>query len=189
MPAVELTSPNVKNYFIGKGVVAFKRDGEDDFRDMGNAATVEFTPELETLDHFSSRAGVKSKDRTVVTSKSGTVHLVLDEWTPSNLAIALLGDQATDVDGNIVIDIFSSNAVSGVLKFTGSNEIGPRYEVELARVDFIPSAALGLITDEWGQIDVTGNSVAVAGKFGTATLLANEGESVEPESEPVSEST
>lgn len=167
MPA----SPSPLNYFIGKGVLSFKRDGESVFRDLGNAPTVEFTPELTTLDHFSSRSGVRSKDRSVVTEKSGTVRIILEEWTLENLALALLGT----VDGN-AIKIFDSNAVGGELKLTGTNEIGPRYEWHFKRVEFIPSAALGAITDEWGQIDLTGNAVAVDGDFGTVTKIADEGE-------------
>ncbi len=181
MPAIELQSPNINNYFIGKGVLEFQRDGDAEYRDMGNATTVEFTPDLETLDHFSSRAGVKTKDRTVVISKSGTLHIVLEEWTPANMAIALLGEQGVDGNGNIAIDIFATNAVSGKLRFRGTNEVGPKYQVELNRVDFIPSAALGFLSDEWGAIDLTANTVAVAGKFGTATLMANEGEEVPSE--------
>lgn len=169
-----MDSPNTLNYFIGKGIVSFKRDGEEEFRDMGNAPTFEFTPNVTSLDHFSSRSGVKTKDRSVITETSGTAHIVLDEWTAENLAIALLGSVDTNTAGQKVINIFDSTTVGGELKLTGTNTVGPKWEYHFKRVEFIPSAALGAITDEWGQIDLTGNVLAVGGSFGTATLLAEE---------------
>jgi len=171
------TSPNVLNYFIGKGVVSFKKDGEMTFRDVGNVPEFEFTPELETLEHFSSRAGVKTKDRTVVISKSGTLRMVMEEFTAANLALALLGDVDTDSGGNTVIEIFASNAVSGQVKLTGTNEVGSRFEWLFNKVDFIPSSAISPISDEWGQLEVSGEVSAVNGKFGTVTKLGDEGDS------------
>ena len=61
---------------------------------MGNCTEFEFTPEIEKLDHFSSREGVRTKDKSVVLQKSGTVRLVLDEWSVENLKLAVLGSSA-----------------------------------------------------------------------------------------------
>jgi hypothetical protein len=107
---------------------------------------------------------------------------VLDEWTAQNLAIALLGSLETDSAGRPVIKIFDATTVGGELKLTGTNDVGPKWEYHFLRVEFVPSAALGAITDEWGQIDITGNMIAVGGEFGTATLLAEEEEASESES-------
>lgn len=161
---------SVDNYYIGKGIVSFKKAGVGGaYVDMGNCPTFEFTPELETLDHFSSRAGVKSKDKTVVISKKGTLKLVLDEWTPENLAIALLDD--TYSTG--AIEIFGGTSVKGSVKLVGSNDIGQQFTVEFLNVEFIPSAALSFITDEWGQIELTGQvEVDGTGSFGTVTVNA-----------------
>lgn len=174
MPATSRVSPNIENYYIGKGIVSFKKAGAGSFRDLGNVPVFEFTPNLDTLDHFSSRAGVKTKDRTVVIGKSGTLKMDMEEWTASNLAMALLGDFALDSAGNEEIDIFSSNAVSGEIKFVGTNEVGPRWELHFLKVDFIPSDAISPLSDEWGVLSVSGEVAAVSGKFGTATLLATE---------------
>lgn len=168
------TAPNIENYYIGKGVVSFKRDGETDYRDLGNVPTFEFTPVIEKLDHFSSRSGVKSKDRTVVISKSGTVRLVMDEWDVNNLAMALLGDISVNSDGNTEIAIFASNAISGSLKFRSANEVGPKFEWVLNKVDFIPSANVSPISEEFGQLEVNGEVSAVNGLFGTVVELAGE---------------
>lgn len=166
-----MASPDINEYYIGKGVVSFKKEGDLTFRDMGNAPTFEFTPDITKLEHFSSRSGVKAKDRTIVLEKKGTIKLVLDEWTVDNLAIALLGDVTTNTESQSVIEIFGSNAVSGMLKFEGTNEIGAKYEYLFNKVDFIPGSALSLISDEWGPLELTGDVAAVNGSFGTATRI------------------
>lgn len=174
-------SPNIANYLVGKGKVAFKIDGQSNWRDVGNVPSIAFTPKIEKLEHFSSREGVKTKDRTVVISKSGSLKMTMEEWSAANLALALLGD-ITQPAGRDQIAIFSQNAISGALKFIGTNEVGPRYEVELFKVDFIPSADLNFISDEWGTIEVEGEVSAVNGLFGTVTEIAEEGET--PTEEP-----
>ncbi|MBR0876882.1 hypothetical protein JQ608_06660 [Bradyrhizobium liaoningense] len=171
-------SPSILNYTIGKGIAALKfiDSAESDFTPMGNCPAFEFTPDLETLDHFSSMAGVKSKDRTVVISKSGTLKITAEEWTTRNMSIALLGDASVDSSGRTVIDIFSKNSIACEVKFTGTNEVGQKFEWHFLRVEFVPSSAISPISDEWGQLEVTGNVVAVAGKFGTVIHLGGEGD-------------
>jgi hypothetical protein len=167
-------SPSIEGYLIGKGKVYFMREGESPavWRDMGNAPTFELTPKLTKLEHFSSREGVKVKDKTVVVEKAMELKLVLDEWTADNLALALLGTVTDTVSpsGGKQIDIFSGNSVAGKIKCVGTNEVGPAWTYELNRVEFIPDKALGAISDEWGQIELTGDVTAVEGLgFGTAT--------------------
>jgi hypothetical protein len=155
----------VSDLYIGKGIVSFKKEGEAEYRDLGNCPEVEFTPEIETLEHFSSREGVRTKDLTVVLAKSGTVRVVFEELTPENLLIAFLGEENSDGS----IEIFASNAVSGALKFTGTNEVGRQFEVIFNKVDFIPSGAIPLISDEFLGVEITGEAAAVNGSFGTVT--------------------
>ncbi|MCK1668623.1 hypothetical protein [Bradyrhizobium sp. 153] len=175
---MEPTSPSILNYTIGKGIASLKRLdlAEADFTPMGNCPAFEFTPDLETLDHFSSMAGVKSKDRTVVISKSGTLKITAEEWTTRNMAIALLGSTSTNSAGQTVIDIFSENSIPCEVKFTGTNDVGQKYEWHFLRVEFVPSSAISPISDEWGQLEVSGNVVAVNSKFGTVTHIGGEGD-------------
>jgi hypothetical protein len=151
---------SVDNYFIGKGIVSFTPNGGSK-RDLGNAPTLELTPNIEKLDHFSSRSGVRVKDRSIVLEKSMTVRLVLEEWTQENLLLALLGD----VDSGGDIDIFATNAIDGTLELVGTNEIGKQFTLT-CKVSFIPSGTLGFITDEWGQIELTGEVLLDNGSFG-----------------------
>lgn len=175
MPA----APSIENYYIGKGIVSFKKDGEPSFVDCGNVPEFEFTPAIEKLEHFSSRQGVKSKDRTIVVSKSGAIRMVMEEWNARNLAIALLGEVDENTAGQEVIDIFASNAVSGTLKFTGTNEVGPKWELIFNKVDFIPGSSVSMLSDEWGQLEINGDVSAVNGSFGTATRIGGESDASE----------
>ena len=164
-------SPSTDNYYVGKGKISFKAVGEPTFRDLGNVSSLETAPNLTTLEHFPSREGVKKKDKEVVTEKKMTVTMVMDEWTAENLAMALLGDVTTNVDGDKEIDIFSRNSFEGELKYEGTNEIGPQMDINLLRVVFKPGKSLNPISDEWGNIEVEGEALANAlGKFGTWTV-------------------
>lgn len=168
---VSQTSPNVENYYIGKGKVSIKQSGDADWVDIGNVPTFEFTPAITKLDHFSSRAGVRSKDKSVVQEKGATIHMIMEEWTARNLALALLGTIDNSQPSAVTIDIFSLNSITCAVKFEGTNEVGPKWNFEFPIVEFIPSAALNPISDEWGQIDVTGDVLFDDGSqtWGTAT--------------------
>ena len=164
-------SPSTDNYYVCKGTISFKAVGETTFRDLGNVSSLETAPNITTLEHFSSREGVKKKDMEVVTEKKLTVTMVMDEWTADNLAMMLLGDVSTDLDGNQVIDIFSRNTFEGELKYEGTNEIGPQMDIDLFRVVFKPGKSLNPISDEWGNIEIEGEMLAnELGKFGTWTV-------------------
>lgn len=164
-------SPNTDNYYIGKGKVFIKLAADADFVDIGNVPEFEFTPELTQLDHFSSRAGVRSKDKSIVNEKAATLRMVMEEWTARNLQIALLGNIDASQPSAVTVDIFSLNSIRAAVKFEGANEVGPKWNFEFPLVDFIPSAALNPISDEWGQIEVTGNILFddATQSFGTAT--------------------
>jgi hypothetical protein len=94
--------------------------------------------------------------------------MVMDEWTAENLAMMLLGDVSTNVDGNKVIDIFSRTTFEGELNYEGTSEISPQVDIDLFRVVFKPGKSLNPISDEWGNIEIEGEALANdQGKFGT----------------------
>jgi hypothetical protein len=170
MPA----SPSPLNYFIGKGIPSIKIGAALTYNDMGNAPEVEFTPSIESLAHFSSRLGTRTKDREVIIEKGGTLRIVLDEWTMENLSLALLGDISTNSDGDEEIDIMSQNSITAAFKFVGTNEVGAQVTLWLNKVEFKPSSTLGLVSDEWGQIELTGEVLSDnLGKFGRLVQMAD----------------
>ncbi|NEI52716.1 hypothetical protein GR217_34420 [Rhizobium leguminosarum] len=164
------TSPNVLNYFIGKGIIKFTPSGGSQ-RDLGNAPEIEMTPATEKLDHFSSRTGVRTKDRSITLEKSLALRIVLDELTAENLALLLLGEVTSNTAGNSEFEIFSESEIKGVIAFQGTNDIGNKVNVSLPSVSFGPSGSLNLISDEWGQVELTGEVLQSAGSFGTIEII------------------
>jgi hypothetical protein len=94
-PDKTLVSPLVTQYYNGKGIVSVQitsgltPDGA--YVDIGNVPVFEFTPTINTLAHFSSRLGVRSKDLEIITEKSATLAMTMEEWTYRNLLMAFLG--------------------------------------------------------------------------------------------------
>ena len=165
MPA----APSIDNYYIGKGRVLWTPEGGAE-RDLGNVPEFEFTPEIEKLAHYSSRSGVRTKDREVVVEKSATLRLVLDEWSVENLVLALMGGAApANLDGDMEFELLAASEERGALRFEGANAIGPQITISLPLVAFSPSSSISPITDEWGGLELSGDVLAVDGSFGTIT--------------------
>lgn len=168
-----LLSPNIGNYYIGKGLVSIKLLGESTYVACGNSPTFEFMAKVTQLDHYSSMTGVRVKDFTAVTELSGTLTMVLEEYTARNMGFALLGLPSGGPSPTPdVIDIFSDPIIYGAVKFVGENDIGPRWTVEFPLVSLKPSKALSLIGSQWGTIDLLGDVLydQTTGGFGTATV-------------------
>jgi hypothetical protein len=56
MPVTDPTpSPDVLDYIVGKGIVSFKPEGEEDYIDLGNAPKFSYATAVKKLEHFSSR--------------------------------------------------------------------------------------------------------------------------------------
>ncbi len=164
-------SPSTDNYVIGKGFLIFKPLGETDFFHLGNCPSFEFTPAVELLDHFSSQEGTKLRDDRIVTQKTGTVKLTLDEFSKRNLGILLMGDVDDSDPDHIIIDVFSTTALTGELRFYATNDVGPRWRFTLIKVQFTPSGSFSPISDAYAQMIVNGDVYAVDGVWGTAELI------------------
>ncbi len=90
-------SPNTDNYTLGKGVVYFDRKdmstqlftGE---RDLGNAPAFSFNVSLDKLEHFSSRGGLKAKDKEIISQITPGLSFTLDEVNKENLALLTLAE-------------------------------------------------------------------------------------------------
>lgn len=172
-----LLSPNIGNYYIGKGNVYIKLLGETAYIHVGNCPTFEFTAKVTQLDHFSSMTGVKVKDFTAVTEISGSLTMILEEFTARNMGLALLGlptgGPSPTPDS---IDIFSDPVIYGSVQFIGANDIGPNWTVTFPLVSIKPNKALSLIGSTWGTIDLMGDVLYdhTSQTFGTATVTLPE---------------
>jgi hypothetical protein len=168
-----LVSPNIGNYYIGKGIVSIKLMGESVYTDCGNVPLFEFMAKVTQLDHFSSRTGVRVKDFTAVIEIAGTLTMQLEELTARNMGFALLGLPSGGPSPTPdTIDIFSNPVIYGSVKFVGTNDIGPIWTVNFPLVKLSPNKALSLIANTWGTIDLDGDVLfdQLQHTFGTATV-------------------
>lgn len=172
---IGIHSPDTGNYLIGKGFVLLKPVGDTDYYHVGNVPELEITPDVETLEHFSSMEGTKVKDEVIVLTKSGTIRMVMQEITARNIALLMLGDVDEDGYGGATIDLFSRSSIETAFKFYGNNDKGPRWFFDLPRVIWNPSGAFAPISDEYAGMEATGEWASDGGDFGTATLLSPAG--------------
>lgn len=166
-------SPNVENLQVGKGTVEFKKTGDSTFRHLGNVSDMVITPEVETLEHFSSMEGTKKKDLIIILQQKAKCKITMEEFTPANFALMVYGDVDEAAVGGPEVEIFANSSITGALRFVGTNDVGPKITVDLYNVSFTPTGDLGLISDEWNNMEVTADVLAAVsgeneGKFGIA---------------------
>jgi hypothetical protein len=168
-----LLSPNIGNYYVGKGIVSIQLLGETEFVDCGNVPQFEFQAKVTNLDHYSSRTGVRVKDFTAVIEISGSLVMQMEELTARNMGFAMLGlptgGPSPTPDS---IDILGTPVIYGAVKFVGTNDIGPNWTIEFPLVKLSPSKAISLIANTWGTVDLEGDVLfdQRTGTFGTATV-------------------
>ena len=89
------------NYTLGRGEVYFGLFGTGTQvpvgeRYIGNTPSISMTAESETLDHFSSEAGLRVKDRSVTLQQDMSGNFTTDNIDRENLALLLQGDEGDD---------------------------------------------------------------------------------------------
>lgn len=156
-------SPNTENLQVGKGIVSVWLDGDDAYRDLGNCTSATITPDADTLEHFSSREGVKKRDVLITIQQKANVKVTMEEFSAQNLAMMVYGTVDLADPGGPKVEIFGTSQVRGKLKFVGTNDVGPKITFELWNVNFVPTGDLEMISDEWNNMEVTGEVLSAPG--------------------------
>lgn len=170
--AVTDISPNIDNYFSGKGIVKIKRLdlAETLFRDVGDCPIFELTPNVAKMEHYSSRGPTRFRDRTDISQKTLAVRIQFDELTAENFAIALMAHATSGSSGShyaYQMDIMSAAEVQAAVRLVGTNAIGAPVQIDLANVTFSPSAAVNMIMEQYGSLEIQGDVNAGSdGSFG-----------------------
>ncbi len=109
-------SPSTDNYTLGKGVVFFDQKNQTTGlymgeRDLGNAPAFAFNTAIEKLDHYSSRGGLKAKDKEIISQITPGVTFTLDEINKQNLALLTLGElnEVTQVAGGATAEAVTAH--------------------------------------------------------------------------------
>ena len=99
-----------KLYTLGRGILMFApfaagTQTEAGFDDLGNVPEFNLSREVETLDHFSSREGVRTKDQSVMTQNMLAGNFIADEVRRQNMAYFLGGTSSlqTTASGTEVV--------------------------------------------------------------------------------------
>lgn len=105
-----MINPSTENYALGKGILYFNKkdpatglfEGE---RDLGNAPAVSVNISLEELAHYSSRGGLRAKDKKIISQISPVLNFTLDEESADNVALLFMGEkesvtQAADAEAS-----------------------------------------------------------------------------------------
>lgn len=170
-----ITSPNIGNYYVGRGICSIERQGESGFTDCGNVTEFTFQVKPTLLEHYSTRVGVQTKDLVVVTRLEATLNVVMDEFTARNMAFAMLGTVSElSPPGAWTIDMFTSPLIYAAFKFVGTNVVGPQWTINFPLVIFSPNRAISLISagsGAWGELAFQADVLKdpTTGQFAVAT--------------------
>lgn len=164
------TSPDVKNYELGKGVgyVALKDPttglyhGE---RDLGNIPALTSSVSIDYLDHFSSRSGTNKRDVHLPLTVSPTLTATLDEMTSDNHVLAYFGKKSTETQDAGYIDA-EFTAELGLRTILDKREVGLYYlKYKTGTAIF---AAEEVVTGAGGGV---GTVISVVGDATSGTLV------------------
>lgn len=126
-----------ENYTLGKGILYFDRykNGKSSgYRDLGNAPSFSFNVNIEKLEHFSSRGGLRVKDKEIISQLTPSCSFTLDEITAENfeiLGLATIDNQSQTAASNQTETIaavtgvvtLGKRAIKNVAVAVGSNDL------------------------------------------------------------------
>jgi hypothetical protein len=155
------TPHSTENYTVGKGVVsiaAWTGSVVGAYQDMGNCPRFEVTPNIERLEHFSSRSGYRTKDKTAITQLGYTLDFDLDELAAENIAKFLTGT----LSGGNVISAMQDVDRNYSIRLVEDNPAGPNKTWNFWKVTLSPSGALSLIGDgsAWAMMSYTAEGLS-----------------------------
>jgi hypothetical protein len=143
------SAPSTSNYTLGKGVLSIAEYGTSVFTDLGNCPSFELEPTEELLDHFSSRSGTRSKDKTVTLEKAYTLTFNLDELSVENMSLFM---KATHTGNAEIQGLMGSDDAEHIIRFVSANGSGPDYTYTFHKVRLSPAGSMNLISDEWSEM-------------------------------------
>jgi hypothetical protein len=105
---------------------------------------------------------VLNTDYEVTDPDLGIIHLLESSVTVTNGSTITADYTPTAYAAGEIVDIYGGEAgkVEGSLLFVGDPTTGPRQIVEIWKVSFNPDGAIGLISDEFADVGVTGRVMA-----------------------------
>lgn len=150
-----ISSPSTSLYAIGRGILKIGAwSGEtpptwpSGYTDVGNCNEFNLTVTEETLEHFSYRSGLRSKDKIVILESGYEGSFILDEISQNNLLMFFKGT----LSGN-TIRVNQALTKEYAMTFTPDNPEGEDNRFEFHKVKLTPNGDLALIGDEWMSLN------------------------------------
>lgn len=170
MPGIQ--SPDVKNLTIPKGFSIFTPEGAVNPTHLGKISKSVYTPKVTILPHFAQDVGTKVQDFSAITQLGGELAVTLEEMTAFNVALFFLGDADFTDPNAVLVTIFSQRKqIAGRWQFIATNDVGPRWYLDLHRVLISPTGAFNMIDDKYGELPLNAAHVIDDdGTWGTALL-------------------
>jgi hypothetical protein len=194
----ETGKPKTEDYNLGRGIVYFApidADGKPTiWRDLGNAPEFNISVEVETLEHQSSREGLKVVDKEVIISQEVSVGFQLDEINSENMALFFSGAKASHTNVSVAGFVEHEMVLDGNLElgrwydlYNAASPPERAYDVDIAdlTVKTNEAAPVTLVVDvdfeldaEMGRIFILSTGILVPTAIGTGdgllvTLVAN----------------
>jgi len=156
------TPHSTDNYVVGKGILYIGEwtgttppTDPSGFTDLGNCPSLEIEPSVERLPHYSSRTGLRTRDKNPIIQSEYSLNFDLDEFAAVNLARFLMGETS----GNLVYALTQPDK-EYALKFISDNPLGPQYTWRFHRVTLSPNGALQLIGEEYLVMSISAEGLS-----------------------------
>jgi hypothetical protein len=172
MPGI--ISPSVYNVAIPKGFMLFTPTNPAGAQvQLGNITKWSYTPAVEIKPHFTEQLGTKLQDFSAILQKGGSVKATLEERTAFNMGLFFNGSINYTNPDAVSVGIYNLPAqIQGSAQFVGTNDVGPRWLINLTNLLIAPSGDFEMILDDWAGTIVTMTHIIDQNfTFGTATLL------------------
>jgi len=154
------TPHSTANYTVSKGIVSIAQWSGGSigaYADIGNCPSMEITPTQEKLDHYSSRSGYRTKDKSVIVELGYTLNFDLDELAAENLTKFMVGTQS----GNLIRALQGTN-LEYAMRLVESNPTGPNKTWNFWKMSIAPASGMQLIGDgsAWATMSFTAEGLA-----------------------------
>ncbi len=163
-----MNSPSVENYTLGRGRLLFNRKDTDGnflgLKDLGNCPSFSISIDVEKQEHFSSRTGLKTKDKTVITGMNPKSTITLDEISADNVAMIFMASMTK------VTQVASSSNTKTIT----SAQQGQYFELDEVFID--PTEAnISVTSDAGGTTHVMGTDFTIEDKSGKIYIMVGGG--------------
>jgi hypothetical protein len=124
------------NLTLGRGEVWFRDDSKTGFRFLGNAPGFSMNVTSEKLPHYRSTRGIREKDRDITVQTNRSTSIQLEDISPANLALYLLGNTSVIAQTSATDQTETFNDVNkGALYQVGATSQNPTGTKKL--IDFV----------------------------------------------------